>query len=172
MCVHLGRCVSLCAQVCVWYRVWYKRKVLPFLCKTMLWIGSGLPEMIIEHHRLGLLAWCELHFDVHANARLFQPAHMAWSQRVTSFWRPSDSCQCCLSAEGAVCRIGLISLWPAWLAMSFKVSCKVGHVGGSYIAAGQVTSLPGVTGARACPEKSEMEKDLEIKSCGWKDWIV
>ena len=57
MCVHLCRYVSLCAHVCVWYRVWYKRKVLPFLCKTMLWIGSGLPEMIIEHHRLGLPAW-------------------------------------------------------------------------------------------------------------------
>ena len=120
MCVHLCRYVSLCAHVCVWYRVWYKRKVLPFLCKTMLWIGSGLPEMIIEHHRLGLPAWCELQFDVHANACRFQPAQVAWSQRVTSFWRPLDSHQCCLSAERAVCRNGLVSLWPAWLAMSFE----------------------------------------------------
>lgn len=172
MCVHLCGCVSLCGRVCVWYRVWYKRKVLPLLCKTLLWIGSSLPAMIIEHHRLGLLAWCELHFDVHANARGFQPAHVAWSQKVTSFWRPSDS-------VSAICQLRELCAGMAWFLYdqhdwqwALKVSCKVGHVRGSDIAAGQVMSLPGVTGAGACPEKSEMEKHLETKSCGWKGWIV
>ena len=170
MCVHLCRYVSLCAHVCIGYGTREKY----FLFSAKLCCGSDMA------YQRWLLSITDLDYLPGVSYILMfmqMPAgfnHPKWPE-VKGLPLSGDP-QIPISVA---CPPRELCAGMAWFLYgqhdwqwALKVSCKVGHVRGSDISGGQVTSLLGVTGARTCPEKSEMEKDLETKSCGWKDWIV